>query len=98
MAWVLVPGSGLERLVHAIHVSSELDAAAGRAMEEAVDVGAERMAADDARLLPALLDHVVPAFHHLVKVAHLDRDVVEAGFVGAEAEEQVVMLDVAFAL
>src|SRR5262245_8006423 len=98
MARVLGPGSGLERFVHAIHVSGELDAAAGRAMEEAVDVRAERMAADDARLLPAPLDHVVPAFHYLVKVPHLDRDVVEAGLVGAKAEEQVVMLNVAFAL
>ena len=49
-------------------------------------------------LLPALLDHVVAAFDHLVEVPRLQRDVVEPDLVGTEAEEQVVVLDVAFAL
>src|SRR5262245_15200626 len=98
MAGVLLPNSGLERFIHAVHVGREPDPAAGRTMDEAVDVGAERVPADDARFLPAALDHVVAPLHDLVKVADLERDVVEPGLVGAEAEEQVVMLDVAFAL
>ena len=87
MARVLLPDSGLERFVHAIHVGRQLNPPAGRTMDEAVDVGAERVPADDARFLPAALDHVVAALHDLVKVADLEGDVVESGLVGAEAEE-----------
>src|SRR5262249_42601564 len=59
MARVLLPASGLERLVHAIHVGRQLNPPAGRTMDEAVDVGAERVPPDDARFLPVALDHVV---------------------------------------
>src|SRR5262249_61923853 len=98
MAGILLPDSGLELIVHAIHVGGELDAPAGRTMDEAVDVGAERVPADDARFLPALPDHVVAALHDLVEVADLERDMVEAGLVGTEAAEKVWMLDGPFAL
>src|SRR5712691_572968 len=98
MARVLLPNSRLERLVHAIHVVSQLDTPAGGTMDEAVDVGAERVPADDARFLPAALDHIVAAFHDLVEIPYLECNMVEAGLVRTEAEEQVVMLDIAFAL
>src|SRR6266496_3161093 len=98
MAGILLPDSRLERFVHAVHVGSQLDPPAGRAMDEPVDVGAERVPADDARFLPAPLDHMIAAFHDLVEIPDLECDMVEAGLVRAEAEEQVVMLDIAFAL
>ena len=57
VAGILLPHARLERLVHAIHVGGELDAAPCRAMDEPVDVRPERVAAYHARFLPALLDN-----------------------------------------
>src|SRR6185437_2782043 len=93
-----LPDTRLERLVHPVHVGRVLDPAAAGRMEHAEDVGSEIVPAQAARFLPALLGHEIAALDHLIRVADLECDVVDGYAVRAVAQQEVMMLDVTFAL
>src|SRR6185437_12628613 len=56
------------------------------------DVGAENVAPELGRGLPALLFHEIAALQHLIEAVDLERDVIEAAGLGPGEQEKIVMI------
>jgi hypothetical protein len=82
-------------VVHPVHVGGELDPAPARGVNEPEVVRADRVPAQVAGLVPALVDHVVGADDHLVDSGDLPGGVVHARPVRPVAEQQRVVVGVA---
>src|SRR6185437_11758481 len=77
-AGMLFPNPRHPIVVHHIHIGEVFGVAAGGIVEIPEDVGAENVAPELGRGLPALLFHEIAALQHLIEAVDLERDVIEA--------------------